>query len=263
MYGKSEVMLTFIVSVISSLSDLEANVSTNQIVLDLRNDINLDIKQIVENIMNNEANIIQIWLPVNRAKFHEVLSRLKKLSKGHQLNSRFLMLDSNISKKDCFDLGEKVHKLYQSFDDLSEIIKAHPVYSFEKEGISVKIKTNNNKEEKKTIQIRPRKALNRPTKRTFAEIKKFQIEANKLNLTENDLQGSKLDWTRCYMCKLKFIELTASLCDECWNLNESMKNENADLTGKYAIVTGGRIKIGLHTSLRLLRDGCFVIVTTR
>ena len=46
---------TFIVSVISSLSDLEANVSTNQVVLDLRNDIDLDIKQIVENLMNNEA----------------------------------------------------------------------------------------------------------------------------------------------------------------------------------------------------------------
>ena len=65
------------------------------------------------------------------------------------------------------------------------------------------------------------------------------------------------------MCKLKFIDLTACLCDKCWNLNESMKNENADLNGKYAIVTGGRIKIGLHTCLRLLRDGCFVIVTTR
>ena len=213
--------------------------------------------------MNNEGKIIQIWLPVNRPKFHEILSRSKKLSKGTQLHSRFLMLDSNISNKDCFDLGEKVHKLYESFNDLSEIIKAHPVYSYEKEGISVKIKTNNNKQEKKTIQIRPRKFLNRPTKRTFAEIKKFQIEANKVNLTENNFQDSKFDQKRCYMCKLKFIELTDSLCNNCWNLNESMKNENADLTGKYAIVTGGRIKIGLHTSLRLLRDGCFVIVTTR
>ena len=90
---------TFIVSVISSLSDLEANVSTNQIVLDLRNDIDLDIKQIVENIMNNEANIIQIWLPVNRAKFHEVLSRSKKLSKGNQLNSRFLHAVSDYKKR--------------------------------------------------------------------------------------------------------------------------------------------------------------------
>ena len=37
----------------------------------------------------------------------------------------------------------------------------------------------------------------------------------------------------------------------------------SDLSGKFAIVTGGRIKIGLHTALRLLRDGAFVIVTTR
>ena len=33
--------------------------------------------------------------------------------------------------------------------------------------------------------------------------------------------------------------------------------------GKFAIVTGGRIKIGFHAAVRLLRDGCFVIVTTR
>ena len=37
----------------------------------------------------------------------------------------------------------------------------------------------------------------------------------------------------------------------------------SDLRGKFAIVTGGRIKIGLRIALRLLRDGCFVIVTTR
>ena len=214
--------------------------------------------------MNNETNIVQVWLPVNKPKFHEVLSRSKKLSKGNQLHSRFLMLDSNISNKECFDFGEKVHKLYESFYDLSKIIKAHPIYSFEKEGICVKIKTKhkNIQQEKKT-QIQPKNDRNRPTTSTFATIKKFQIEANKVNLTENDLHESKVDRTRCYMCKLKFIELTACLCDKCWNLNESMKNENADLTGKYAIVTGGRIKIGLYTSLRLLRDGCFVIVTTR
>ena len=42
-----------------------------------------------------------------------------------------------------------------------------------------------------------------------------------------------------------------------------MTQVKADLRGKFAIVTGGRIKIGLRIALRLLRDGCFVIVTTR
>lgn len=36
-----------------------------------------------------------------------------------------------------------------------------------------------------------------------------------------------------------------------------------DLTGYTAVVTGGRIKIGFATALRMLRDGAKVIVITR
>lgn len=35
------------------------------------------------------------------------------------------------------------------------------------------------------------------------------------------------------------------------------------MTGKIAIVTGGRIKIGYYNALRLLQNNCFVIITTR
>ena len=45
--------------------------------------------------------------------------------------------------------------------------------------------------------------------------------------------------------------------------SKSTPQVKSDLRGKFAIVTGGRIKIGLRIALRLLRDGCFVIVTTR
>jgi NAD(P)-dependent dehydrogenase (short-subunit alcohol dehydrogenase family) len=36
-----------------------------------------------------------------------------------------------------------------------------------------------------------------------------------------------------------------------------------DLKGRSAVVTGARIKIGFEVSLRLLRNGCRVIATTR
>ena len=36
-----------------------------------------------------------------------------------------------------------------------------------------------------------------------------------------------------------------------------------DLSGRYAVVTGARIKIGFHAALRLLRNGCSVVATTR
>jgi len=42
-----------------------------------------------------------------------------------------------------------------------------------------------------------------------------------------------------------------------------MRHLSADLTGRTALVTGGRVKIGYQLVLRLLRDGAKVIVTTR
>jgi hypothetical protein len=53
------------------------------------------------------------------------------------------------------------------------------------------------------------------------------------------------------------------LCVECGNLNEQKRLARHDLTSYVALVTGGRIKIGYHTALRLLREGARVIVTTR
>ena len=45
------------------------------------------------------------------------------------------------------------------------------------------------------------------------------------------------------------------------NLNKSMRESKIDPTSRFAIVTGGRVKIGAEVALRLLRDGCTVIVT--
>ena len=42
-----------------------------------------------------------------------------------------------------------------------------------------------------------------------------------------------------------------------------MRSLSADLKGRTALVTGGRVKIGHQTVLRLLRDGAKVLVTTR
>ncbi|KAJ3213857.1 hypothetical protein HDU67_002358, partial [Dinochytrium kinnereticum] len=54
-----------------------------------------------------------------------------------------------------------------------------------------------------------------------------------------------------------------ALCTHCSTLNETKRNQRADLTGKYALVTGGRIKIGRSVSLKLLRCGATVLITTR
>jgi NAD(P)-dependent dehydrogenase (short-subunit alcohol dehydrogenase family) len=71
---------------------------------------------------------------------------------------------------------------------------------------------------------------------------------------------------RCYVCKALYREVDADyhqMCATCADHNRAHRTATADLTGRTAIVTGGRVKIGFHTVLRLLRCGATVLVTTR
>ena len=70
----------------------------------------------------------------------------------------------------------------------------------------------------------------------------------------------------CYICKAKYSTLHHfydQLCPECAELNFAKRTELADLRGRVALVTGGRVKIGYQAGLKLLRSGAHLIVTTR
>ena len=70
----------------------------------------------------------------------------------------------------------------------------------------------------------------------------------------------------CYVCKRAFVKVHRyydSMCDECGDFNYAKREQTADLSGHYAVVTGARVKIGFQASLKLLRAGAHVIVTTR
>jgi NAD(P)-dependent dehydrogenase (short-subunit alcohol dehydrogenase family) len=70
----------------------------------------------------------------------------------------------------------------------------------------------------------------------------------------------------CYTCKKDFTEIHHfydQLCPACAELNYRKRTELADLSGRVALVTGGRVKIGYQAGLKLLRCGAHVIVTTR
>ncbi|KAI9350067.1 hypothetical protein DFJ73DRAFT_833009 [Zopfochytrium polystomum] len=54
-----------------------------------------------------------------------------------------------------------------------------------------------------------------------------------------------------------------ALCKSCAELNARKRAQSIDLSGKVAIVTGGRIKIGRQVVLKLLRMGAEVHTTTR
>ncbi len=70
----------------------------------------------------------------------------------------------------------------------------------------------------------------------------------------------------CYICKRDYDRLHVfydSLCPDCAALNWTRRRQTADLSGRYALLTGGRVKIGYQAALKLLRAGSHVVVTTR
>ncbi|GGX87093.1 oxidoreductase [Streptomyces minutiscleroticus] len=70
----------------------------------------------------------------------------------------------------------------------------------------------------------------------------------------------------CYTCKTRYVEVDYfyhQLCPKCAAENRARRDARADLTGKRALLTGGRAKIGMYIALRLLRDGAHTTITTR
>lgn len=70
----------------------------------------------------------------------------------------------------------------------------------------------------------------------------------------------------CYVCKTPYTEVHFFyhfMCPQCAAFNYAMRSLRADLKGRVALVTGGRVKIGHQLVLRLLRDGATVLVVTR
>ena len=70
----------------------------------------------------------------------------------------------------------------------------------------------------------------------------------------------------CYTCKKRFDglhEFYSQLCPACAALNWRMRSRTEDLTGRVALLTGARVKIGFETGLKLLRAGAYLIATTR
>ncbi|MGA4731742.1 SDR family NAD(P)-dependent oxidoreductase [Micromonospora taraxaci] len=70
----------------------------------------------------------------------------------------------------------------------------------------------------------------------------------------------------CYVCKQRYHQVDAfyhQLCPSCATLNRERRDARTDLTGRRALLTGGRAKIGMYIALRLLRDGAHTTITTR
>jgi NAD(P)-dependent dehydrogenase (short-subunit alcohol dehydrogenase family) len=84
--------------------------------------------------------------------------------------------------------------------------------------------------------------------------------------TPNPATPNSNELLHCYVCKQKFTTIHHfydQLCSSCADLNYAKRTELADLRGRVALLTGGRVKIGYQAGIKLLRSGAHVIVTTR
>lgn len=68
------------------------------------------------------------------------------------------------------------------------------------------------------------------------------------------------------MCKQPYTNVHRyydSMCQACGDFNYAKREQSANLDGRYALITGARVKIGYQASLKLLRAGAHVVATTR
>lgn len=87
--------------------------------------------------------------------------------------------------------------------------------------------------------------------------KNYKIKNNKKEGKPNGI---------CYICNVPTPpnhDFYKKMCHRCGLLNKIKRDSFVNQKNKIAIVTGGRVKIGFETSLRLLRCECYVIITTR
>ncbi|MDQ6730584.1 MAG: SDR family NAD(P)-dependent oxidoreductase [Actinomycetota bacterium] len=78
--------------------------------------------------------------------------------------------------------------------------------------------------------------------------------------------GELLRARGCYVCKTRYRRVDAfyhQLCPGCAAANRARREARTNLTGRRALLTGGRAKIGMYIALRLLRDGAETTITTR
>jgi NAD(P)-dependent dehydrogenase (short-subunit alcohol dehydrogenase family) len=81
-----------------------------------------------------------------------------------------------------------------------------------------------------------------------------------------DVPGNLNKPKACYCCGERYSvvhHFYASMCPPCAELNFRKRVQSYDLSGRTAVVTGARVKIGFHIALKLLRAGCTVWVLTR
>jgi NAD(P)-dependent dehydrogenase (short-subunit alcohol dehydrogenase family) len=160
-------------------------------------------------------------------------SHLTSLSQEQR--RELLMLAGLVTKPERHDVSRMLKGFRRA---KREVAKQHDLGIIERAGLRVQRRS------KVYAPIR----LERPKPETVSARREFHQERN------------------CYVCKQSFAVMHRyydSMCEPCGEFNYAKREQTADLSGRYALITGARVKIGFQASLKLLRAGVHVIVTTR
>src|SRR5918994_2550099 len=90
-------------------------------------------------------------------------------------------------------------------------------------------------------------------------------EFDQLEVDESEFR-EVVEPQHCYVCKERYQEIHSfydQLCPACAAFNFRKRTQTADLRGRVALLTGGRVKIGYQAGIKLLRAGAALVVTTR
>ena len=108
-------------------------------------------------------------------------------------------------------------------------------------------------------KLRREKVFTTPNVTPLVDFKQHEVEGNPEFREVVEPQN-------CYICKQDYQAIHHfydQLCPACGELNFRKRTESADLRGRVALLTGGRVKIGYQAGIKLLRAGAQLIVSTR
>lgn len=208
--------------------------------------------------MDPQQKILTSLQVVNTSmkNFIEDYDQLNKESRSNILNADHLQLNNEIDE--VLPALKKSHNILKKAKSHRNKLKNLEL----KKEILIKTKLFKKK-------LRELKCINRqmPTDQ-FPALKDLRREAS-VSIEEEKLETAPQAVTRgfcCYVCNTRYYAIHhfyPRMCPQCGDFNYSKRQQKCDLSGKIALVTGGRIKIGYEICIILLRNGCRVIITTR
>ena len=214
------------------------------------------------NSMENILNVIYLH-PISKSK--KKIEKFLSIIEKAELNYKEKIIDikeaSDMKKKRIDELGHINNIIDFNYEKLlKEINKGEKnlLLPSQTEINEIDEIKNDDFEKKRSVLKKLRE-----TKKFLKKKRKLeQIKKNK------EIEEKFKNFSKCYICKEKFTldnihKFYGNLCTKCGDHNYSYRTLQLDLSGRIAIVTGGRVKIGYYISTKLLSYGCKVIITTR